>query len=473
MPAFYAKVLTDRYGDYFKIHKIWSGHGYPYFEGQKANLQAVADFRLPEFTFNKDMLIRPDADFSTGVKVITSEWLEEIKATHREIENLLNAGQFDDSVLNILTDCQQSAVDYGSYIEQIMGADRREVTNIVAKLESYCEALFGLYNSLDDKECLAKLNETLNSVESEITSQIIDKQIIVFVIDNKSRFIDIEPLYKLVLSDHNNLVYTTFVPTYFKDIYGNILDDDRSEEELNEVNLNALTPDIIFFHNPYDEQNPCLTLPSEYYASKMRLITRKLIYLAPKVDEFDSDDVNDIYNMKHYVTAPGVILADKIWIQSENMKEMYVKKLMEFAGEETEKRWCDKIDVRSDIYGIKTNDLTKDSDIRESLTKKKILYCLGENELFEHDANTLKKAVDERLELLRRNTEALDVDSCVYPPEIEKDCMEFFADFRHVDYNELKPESIDLYDAYYGSPSPLVIQFVRAGKPVMIANYDL
>ena len=29
------------------------------------------------------------------------------------------------------------------------------------------------------------------------------------------------------------------------------------------------------------------------------------------------------------------------------------------------------------------------------------------------------------------------------------------------------------FDAYYGSPSPLVAAFITKGKPVMLADYDL
>lgn len=56
VPADYHRILSGKYHDYFKIHKVWSGHDYPYFEGQRKNLQAVADFKLPEFTFDKAML---------------------------------------------------------------------------------------------------------------------------------------------------------------------------------------------------------------------------------------------------------------------------------------------------------------------------------------------------------------------------------------------------------------------------------
>ncbi len=52
VPACYHEVLKRRYGEYLVPKKVWSGHNYPYFEGQRKNLQAVSDFELPEFRFH-------------------------------------------------------------------------------------------------------------------------------------------------------------------------------------------------------------------------------------------------------------------------------------------------------------------------------------------------------------------------------------------------------------------------------------
>ena len=53
VPADYDTALRYRYGDYMTIRKVWGGHDYPYFEGQRKNLQAVADFPLAGFTIRQ------------------------------------------------------------------------------------------------------------------------------------------------------------------------------------------------------------------------------------------------------------------------------------------------------------------------------------------------------------------------------------------------------------------------------------
>lgn len=49
-----------------------------------------------------------------------------------------------------------------------------------------------------------------------------------------------------------------------------------------------------------------------------------------------------------FCTVPGVVNSDEVYVQSENMRNMYIKKLTEFAGKETENIWKDKIYVKPD-----------------------------------------------------------------------------------------------------------------------------
>ena len=85
VPADYHRILSGRYHDYFKIYKVWSGHDYPYFEGQRKNLQAVADFKLPEFTFDKAMLRQNTKEMKNPdtMQNIAAEALLNIEKLHK------------------------------------------------------------------------------------------------------------------------------------------------------------------------------------------------------------------------------------------------------------------------------------------------------------------------------------------------------------------------------------------------------
>ena len=101
-------------------------------------------------------------------------------------------------------------------------------------------------------------------------------------------------------------------------------------------------------------------------------------------------------NMRDYVTVPGVVRADKVLVQSENMRKVYIEKLMEFAGEagiEVDRAvWEAKIQVhdKQEVTGSqlaeevvhdagrKENTLVE-SDVKKNC-KKRIVY--GNNACF-------------------------------------------------------------------------------------------
>ena len=75
VPARYTEVIQSRYGNYLQIRKVWGGHDYPSFEGQRANLQAVADFKLPEFIYSAWKIYKDQISTECSLKL--SEFLSE------------------------------------------------------------------------------------------------------------------------------------------------------------------------------------------------------------------------------------------------------------------------------------------------------------------------------------------------------------------------------------------------------------
>lgn len=79
-------------------------------------------------------------------------------------------------------------------------------------------------------------------------------------------------------------------------------------------------PEVIFFHNPYDDSNNLTTVPSQFYSERLRENTEMLIY-APycTAGVFNPGRSNFMYN------APGTYFADVLLAQSEKMKSIYLK----------------------------------------------------------------------------------------------------------------------------------------------------
>ena len=282
--------------------------------------------------------------------------------------------------------------------------------------------------------------------------------------------------------------------------------------------------------DPYDAQNPVLTIPHWYYSEKIRKIANRIVYIPPFLgDDFEPEARNDVYNLKHCVLKPGVVWADLVILPTETLRQRWLEKLTEWAGEDTAGYWEQKLiceDVSDEGYHeeneepCQVNDnsihaLNESSDQSEKPDKteigktscqddakiipndhtKKLLWCIGAHILTEEPTSALD-ALQQRIKTIKKAAESLQTDVYFYPEDKEqwhlidaKLADEIFNLFtenslgtdsagRIVVVNELRESisnmlHIDDYDAYYGSPSPLIVEFSRHKKPVMLADYDV
>ncbi len=579
VPACYNTVLASRYGNYNEIHKVWNGHMYPFFEGQKADLEKINGAPLPGKVFDIKLLERPEVDRSNSLKAIADECLQEHNRLYDELatykvfgENghfitqnnytLTMSSEDIASIEEILTASQQLAIDLGTLIEQVKGEERECTKAVVGALENYCEAIFQCFQSISgvsacsdsdnsseaisigfiygqsdgngqkkDNEgactsnieyqnALDKLEESLNQVCSITKEYIIDCKEVLFLPIGPREWNGLEKIYQYYeslensVSEHNFTdrtytggdgkydIYVVPLPLLTKDPLGQVA---VSEELIKEglkieqypagitytdwqnYDITQHCPDIIYIQNPYDAENPYLTVPPQYYASNIRKYTEKLIFIPFKdTGEFDEKDGPDIYNLKHYAAASGVICSDMVIVQSEKIKQHYVNALAKFAGEDTRDIWEHKIVVREKTYCDQSSD-SGTQNVGVS-SKKRILYCIGANELTEHKEGLIK-AVSERFEILRQNREKIDTTIFLYPldkqlwreidAKLSNDLFNLLESeiYNGIAYTEITPMDADgvaeEYDAYYGSSSPLVPAFVTQKKLVMLANYSI
>ena len=527
IPAYYNDALCNHYGNYLVCRKVWGGHDYPYFEKQRENLQAVADFKLPEFTFTKDMLVRPDAGINKGdsLKGMAEECIKQLEVmtgqiveAGTEISGLskvdsdneqVSGDRYNDLyayILEILPECQQLSVDLGTLIENVKGEDSESARLVTGVIQRYCDALFEVYNLLtnqseadDGVQAFEKIKEVetyFNLISEDVTARVINREEILILTIGPKEWQGFERLYDELVKEDKADVYVVPLPVLFKDYFGQIV---ATDDELianthledypenvkislwTDFNLGLHHPDRIYIQSPYDGENPCLTIPPQYYAKELKNYTDRLIYIPPfKTDEFGENDYTDLCNLKHYVTAPGVIYADEVLVQSENIKSQYVKKLKEFAGEETGDIWEAKIKVT--VY-----DKDNEAEIKNvGKIKKKLYYLIGLNELSE--VKDIIESIKNRLDTFKDNEDTIDITVGLYPPDINtwnkvdsrltKRLVDLLSSYRY-EYMPVEPDYLKLeaivaeHDAYYGSASPLVTIFTYNKKPVMIANYNI
>lgn len=512
VPARYNQILRERYGNYLEIHKIWSGHNYPYFEGQRENLQAVADFSLPEFTFKKEMLEPCDrlSNQEESIVGISKGFIKELEYMNARLIDCFADDDFD-NVSQLLPELQQFAVDYGTMIEGVYGENSSKVIDVVSVLQNYCDRLYDIYMFIDgnnEEDKSYRMDNLKKACEESVTiiaANIIDKRQILFLTTGYREWNTFDNIYREAKAKGEFDIYVVPIPVFFKDIYGKVITsgagnasmeyegypDDITFTSWVDYKVEFHRPDVIYIQNPYDGENPCLTIPPVFYAENLRRYTNKLIYIPPFITgEFGKEDYNDVYNMKHYVTAPGVIYADKVLVQSNNMRTMYINKLTEFAGEGTRDIWLDKITVVGQTH--KSMGLDESSCNNAQNRKKKIFYCIGLNEISEHERDILDDVKDKMNMFCSSRNEGfgLEVGIGFYPASEEewnkvnkelyvklKELLQQYIEGKWCHFCDIEigyhMDIVYKYDAYYGSPSLLVHLFSGEKKPVMIANYEI
>ena len=517
VPPLYDKMLRERYGDYLKLVKDAGAHDYPFFEGQKKNLQKVLDFPLPSFQFDRAKMERTEDELKyqqKSYKELGEECLQELLVLKEQIINAI-LDQKPEVAAETIAVSQQLAIDFGTMLEQV-GYEKSE---IVKRLEQYCEKLYQLYqmfvtaeSEIQDKvvtgQCsdtdsrytnLNKLSDAMQMIEKEWSQDARSKKTILFLISHSTEWDNIRLLWKEKLEGPDSVPYLVILPYYDKDYDGSPMEWHMEEIRLTELtgvnpnqildlkqftveHLELLHPEQIYIQNPYDEWNPNISIPPLFYASSIRKYTDELIYVSPYgTGELYGKDSREYRNMQYYVTMPGVMYADRILLNSENKKKWYVEKLTEFAGEETKEAWEKKIQV----WNTEVNSGTQcEHETNGAADKKKLLYGISLGTYVEN-AEAARRKIKDNLQIFEEHKNNIEVTAYLFPENVNdtwKGIKEEIEDlFRNLQYKSgrmstdwllVKEQQVKYneYDAYYGDPMPAVMKFCEQKKPVMIQN---
>ena len=291
-------------------------------------------------------------------------------------------------------------------------------------------------------------------------------------------------------------------PYYYKNIDGTVekFNDDKQYPEYVKIvspenfDFDNEYVEKIIIQNPYDSYNATTTVHPQFYAKKLAMCTKELIYIPYfETEEINPSDMRAYVSMDSYVTMPGVVYSDKVIVQSEGIKALYVKKLSEYFGEETRDIWNTKIIGNGKHYIEMENSDSKYDDIPEKWKgyikksdgsyKKVILYFICTNDVLENGHRVfdkIKRSMDTFLEyedsvvplmMFESNIdEILQMDN----PELLEDYNEIKMNFTQyiVNENELD-KAMNLFDAFYGDAGSEAQLCRNSGKPVMIQNVEI
>ena len=420
--------------------------------------------------------------------------IDSMHALHGEIRDRLQSGAYD-VVEGALTDCQEAAISVGEAIEQIEGDD----TKAVRCLEHYCERLYQISLQLQNtaaQKIYKSLESGLVKAENEIKHMPVRKTA-VFLPYKASMWDSLESVWKAACDDAEWESVVIPIPYYNRntdDSLGEMqyegadFPEDVPVTDWQQYSLEKEHPDIIFIHNPYDQFNIVTTVHPLFYASRIKDYTEKLVYIPYFVHQ------NDIV-AEHYCVLPGTIYADVVILQSEKVREQYLRYYEAALPELVEKQGREAIEKKFQALGSPKFDVPADSqnDIPEEWREflgqgKKVIFfnthlrglMQGQSEQFlrklEWVFNFFQKQED--VVLLWRPHPLMVETAKAMNPEAVEPYLELVDRYRrqkigiYDDSRELH-RAIDLSDAYYGSGSSVVELFRQQGKPVMLMSEQI
>lgn len=403
----------------------------------------------------------------------------------------------DNEIREMLANMQQVAVDIGTKIEEVEGEG--EGLAIIHLLEEYCELMWQ-YNIAEDSAQAIQVYHNIikihGLVDDALQNNIITKIEIVFFPYKASMWDSLESIWLAVKDNTQFDVYIVPIPFYRKNKNGSFQEMYYEGEEFPEYvpitdwqqyKIQVRKPDIAFIHNPYDDANNVTSIHPEFYTKKLKEAVSQVVYIPYFVY---GDNVYE-----HFCVLPGTIYADKVIVQSEKVREVYVSCFSEWVHENRLERLFSAEVINSRFLALGSPKIDKLLNSRkehfilpESWAKKiegktVILYNTSVSGLLNENEQQLKKIEDviacfsdKKEVVLWWRPHPLNQDTCnTMRPQFLDRYSEIVENYKRENVG-IFDDTSDLYralaytDMYYGDDSSLVHMYGVMGKPIMMQN---
>lgn len=445
------------------------------------------------------------------------EFVELLSRAHKEIRKAME-GKNQTAAMELLEQCQDGAIELGNMIEESEG----EEFATVHLLEDYCELLYQFHekkrlgissNMGQDYKLMQKsLAQIINSIRKDIPVRLE----VVFLPYKASMWDSLESVWKAADADENTDAYVIPIPYFDRNPDGSFREEHYEGglypeyvpvTRYDEYDFKNRRPDVIYIHNPYDDCNYVTSVHPFFYSKNLKQFTEKLVYIPYFIlGEISPDNPGAAEGIKHFCTTPGVFNADKVIVQSENMRQVYINVLTEemvrSQGRRNEKDirryWENKIDGSGSPKFDKILNTQKEKleipeewkrviEKPDGTWKKIILYNTSVSALLQNNEKMLRKMEDvfqifyenrNDVVLLWRPHPLLESTLTSMRPQLLEEYKKVRDSYIgngwgiYDDTADLD-RAIALSDGYYGDGSSLVELCRKMEKPIMIQNVEL
>ncbi len=413
-----------------------------------------------------------------------------LQKAQEHVKSLLKQQEYA-SVLDLLQQCQQGAIQIGTIIEQAEG----EGFVTVKMLEEYCELVFQVFEMVqscaekadqvapDADVIFGAMDRLLADVAESIHKDINVRKEVVFLPYKASMWDSLESIWMAADADSECDVYVVPIPYFEKDPEGNLKvhhyeGDDFPEyvkvTHYNDYPLEEIHPDAVFIHNPYDHGNYVTSVHPRFYSYELKKYTDMLVYVPYYASSGGMSDGQALCSAYQHV--------DYIVTQSEEYIKYFDEtipreKILPFGSPKFDRalrlchelpvvplQWREKIEGKK-VYFYNTSISGMLADTRRFLVKMEYVFrCFKDRKdacllwrphpLLEATFDSMRKEYRPVYESLKKYFIQSDIGIYDDTPDMEI--------------------SIALSDAYIGDAGSSVISlFGITGKPIYILSNSI
>lgn len=437
---------------------------------------------------------------------------QNLHTLHLQCRNRLSGKEYQ-TVQGMLTDCQEAAIQVGEFIENVEGMG----TDAVVCLEQYCENLYQVSAQLEEisaQKAYKRLEGALIKAGNAVEHMSVRKEV-VFLPYKVSMWDSLESVYLAAKEDKDCDAYVVPIPYYDKredgslgamHYEGNEYPDNIEVTYYEDYDLAKRQPDVVYIHNPYDNCNIVTSVPEQYFCSNLKKYTDCLVYIPYFVlREIEPDNQDAVDGMKHFIFVPGTIWADKVILQSEKMRQIYINEYLKAAKEAgLQGAHTDRKKLEEKFLGLgspkfdRVHNLAKENlevpdlwrkiiEKPDGTWKKIIFYNTSVGALLAQDEKMLAKMrsvfrtfkeQQEEVALLWRPHPLIRSTIQAMRPELWAEYEKLVQTYQEegwgiYDDSADMDRAVALSDAYYGDNSSVVQLYQETGKPVMIQNVEI
>ena len=363
VPVGYDQILRKYYrNDYMTPRMDWDTHMYPFYRILEGEMIEKYGHGLPKYTYDEAAV--NEVLSSREKKRPINDEIKDIVSLLKEAHGYLAEATFGelvaelDEVLDVLGQCQTLAIHIGSRIE----ARCEEYGDTISILEAYCDFIFRLHGFVQGAESVVtedELTEWTDKLDELSSMSFSEHREVVFLVERAKDWSSLHTMWRSECEEENTKVTVIPVPYVYKDTDGNTSFDELivetegfpSEVTLmawDEYDMEAHHPSRIIFQNPYDEFSDVVSVHPQFYSTSLVQCTDELVFVQGfLLREITDRDMRSRYTLGGFVRNPGFVYADRVLVQSENVKKVFVELLgqMDGVSEKVLSSWEEKIEA--------------------------------------------------------------------------------------------------------------------------------